>query len=282
MTMKKKTIFSILTGMIVIASLLIVGCTKSDIEKSRDAYDWSKIQPKILGFTGPAQVSASGLSASTYEVAHRGGSTYQWSVYGYGAKIKQDSIFPNIAYITWDQSSVDTVGYVVVQETTFSGVTSQPDTMKTVLKRFCPYSIDDFVGTWKGSENGDSEVDDLTVTIVHDPADGDNVLRVKHVANGDAFNPPFLSQVYAGWGEAFQAGHGNEGDVLLHMGLLDGSIYIAHDYWGQTLPGPYDYWTGGSGTWSGCTNSMSIDFFMYWSQDFSKPNRQSHLELTKE
>ncbi len=280
--MKNRTIIHSFLGLMVMAAFLFTGCTESDVEKARDAYDWNKVIPKILDFQGPTEVSASGLAAVKYSVAYRGGSTYNWTTAGYEADIKQDSIYPNVVYVTWHQSSVDTSAYLIVTETTHGGVTSEPDSLHVILKRFCPWSIDDFVGTWKGSETGDSKVDDLTVTVVHNAEDGDNVIRVKAVPDGDVFHPPFLSKVYEGWGETFQKGHGNEGDVLLHIGLLDGSITIEHDYWGQTLPGPYDYWTGGGGTWSGCTGMMNIDFYMYWSQNFSKPNRKSHVEIKKQ
>ena len=207
---------------------------------------------------------------------------------GYGATIEvPDPDYPNMVDVTWNQSSVDTFAYLLCVETTAGGKSSEPDTLMVTLKKFCPWDITDFAGTWAGDETGDSETA-LTVTIEHNAADGDNVLRVKATADpgpsGGDYLPPFLSKVYEGWGERFQTGFGLEGDVLLHIGLLDGSVVIDNDYWGQTLPGPYDYWTGGDGTWSGCTGSMHINFGMYWSQSNigGSFNRSSTVDITKQ
>ena len=250
----KKRIFGIL-GILVAFIVLLSSCGLTDIEQAQEDYNYNKIIPKIINFDGPKTVSASGLAASEYTVMYRGGSTYTFTVEGYGATIVEGEM-PNHALVTWNQSSVDTAAKIMVYETTMGGLTSEPDTLEVTLNKFCPLVIGDFVGTWTGTEAGDCDTDPFTVTFV--AGTEENTI----VAEATAGIPAFLACVFTGWGEVFQAGFGNEGDIILTIGLLDGSITIADDYLGQTLPGPYDYQQAGSGSWSGCgaAPTMVFDF----------------------
>ena len=260
-----------LLGILVAFLFLFSACEKTDIEKAQEAYDYSKIIPKIMDFTGPTVVSASGLASVQYKVVHRGGSTYQFTTVGYGATIDATDN-PNIVDVTWNQSSVDTSAYVICVETTMGGISSDPDSLKVTLNKFCPMDFTDFLGTWTGQETGDCE---NAISVTFEAGAETNTLVAK-ATNGI---PAFLGCVFTGWGETFQAGFGNEGDIILTIGLLDGTITINQEYWGQTLPGPYDYDQNGSGTWSGCgaASSMSFDMLMD-----ASGWRSSHLELTKQ
>ena len=258
-------------GLFVAAIFVFSACSKSDIEKANDAYDWSKVQPKILGFTGPMEGAASGLAPLTYSVDGRGGSTYTFETIGHGATIVIDEQYASVAYVTWDQSGVAVNASITVYETTHAGLTSDKDTIDVVLAPFCPKSLADFVGAWTGTETGDTELDPLNVTFI--AGTGDQII-------GEAIGgiPVFLSAVFTGWGEVFQAGHGNEGDILINLNLLTGAVTIPDLYWGQTLPGPYDYNQAGGGTWSGCgSHTMSFDFGIDASMW-----RISHIEITKQ
>jgi len=226
------------------------------------------------------------LEAFEYKVAYRSGSSFSFTTVGYGATIEvPDTAYPNKVLVTWNQSSVDTFAYLVCVETSVSGLVSDPDSLGVTLKKFCPWTMDDFVGIWTGIETGDSDTT-LTLSFIHNTEDGNQVLRVKAMADtnaqGGVYVPPFLSRLFVAWGERFIAGQGNEGDVLLHINLTDGKITIENDLWGESLPGRNHYWTGGSGTWCGCTDSIQLNFEMYWSTDFSKPNKTSIIELVKQ
>jgi len=272
-----------MNGIVLILILTVAvagGCKKNKDSKPKE------IIPKVLDFRGPTVVTASGLEAFEYKVAYRGGSSFSFTIVGYGATIEvPDTAYPNKVLVTWNQSSVDTFAYLVCVETSVSGLVSDPDSLGVTLKKFCPWTMDDFVGIWTGIETGDSDTT-LTLSFIHNPEDGNQVLRVKAMADtnaqGGVYVPPFLSRLFVAWGERFIAGQGNEGDVLLHINLTDGKITIENDLWGESLPGRNHYWTGGSGTWCGCTDSIQLNFEMYWSTDFSKPNKTSIIELVKQ
>ena len=261
-------------GLFVAGAFLFSACTKSDIVKSQESYDWSKVQPKIMNFAGPSLVSASGQVASNYSVAGRGGSSYEFTAHNWGADIVVDPTFNFKVSITWNQASADTMALLTVVETTHAGVKSDPDTLEVTLDAFCPMTIDDFVSaSWTGTETGDSVIDPFTVSF--EKGTGDVI-----IAKASGGIPAFLSQVFTGWGESFQAGFGNEGDIHLTIGALDGSISGTGVYWGQTLPGPYDYWQVVGGNWNGCGASphMSISYGLDWSDD-GGANRQSQIEI---
>lgn len=261
-----------LLGIFVAFLFLFSACGETEIEKAQNSYDWSNVQPKIFDFSGPTLVSASGQAASIYSVAGRGGSSYEFATIGWGADIMIDEKNNFKAHVTWNQASADTVAFITVVETTHAGLKSDTDTIKVTLTAFCPMTIDDFVSaSWTGTETGDSEVDPLNVTFVKGTG---NVIIAK--ASGGI--PAFLSKVFTGWGEVFQPGFGNEGDIKLQIDLLTGVITIPLEYWGQTLPGPYDYDQNGSGFWSGCGAASTLSFDMLMD---ASGWRSSHIELAQ-
>jgi hypothetical protein len=266
----KKRIFGIL-GILVAFVFLLSSCGLTEVEQSQEDYNYNKIIPKIMDFSGPTTVSASGLAVSEYSVLYRGGSTYTFTAVGYGATIETGEM-PNHANVTWNQSSVDTSAILIAVETTQGGVVSDPDTLEITLNKFCPLTINDFLGDWTGTEAGDCDNDPFTVTFVAGAEE--NTI----VAEATAGIPAFLACVFIGWTEVFQAGFGNEGDIILTIGLLDGTVTINQEYMGQTLPGPYDYDQNGSGTWSGCgaAPTMTFDFGLDASMW-----RKSTMTLTK-
>lgn len=259
-------------GLLIIAGLMVISSCDDD-------YDFSKIIPGIAGIDGPTSVIAGGLAPSRYEVyAARTGSTYTWEVIGHSAKIEAVEGRYWAADITFDQTSVAVPGVsVVVTETTQGGLKAT-DTLTVDLLPFCPKPIDWFVGTWEAHEVL-STGDEKTFNIEIEAVDETSVL-----AKADAGNPPFLRQVYEGWGELFQTGFGMDGNVLLHIGLSDGTVSLDKGtYWGQTLPGPWDYWYAGSGKWSGCDGYIEVNFEMHWdTDDFDDGgNRSCTTTLTK-
>ena len=259
----KKHIFAFsITAVLGISLFLMPSCTETRFDLAED-YDFSAIDPVIGGLTGPAEFPASGLSSARYKVNARTGSTYEWTVSG-GDVDSQTAVegYPGWVDVLYSQSGVDISGVVVtVVETTSGGKKSEADTTTTDLKAFCPLTVDDFVGTWTGNETGDG-AGEIVVTTIRGAGADEIVLE----ASAEAY-PQLLSNVFIGWGETFQPGFGNEGDIILHLNELNGAITIELDYWGQTLPGPYDYWTTGGGSWSGCGGTtMTINFGLDWDE----------------
>ena len=278
MVKRKRNVMGLIALVTVV--LLAAGCKKDKKDEPKE------IIPVVLDFRGPQLVAASGLEALEYKVAFRAGSKYQFTPIGWPADITvPDSVYPNKVMVTWHQSSLDTAAWLVCVETSSTGNVSEPDSLRIILKKYCPWQLEDFAGVWKGSESGDSDTS-LVLNIEVDTLHGKNVLRVKAVRqandSGGVYEPPFLKQVFKAWDERFVEDEGNEGDVLLHVNLLRGRVVIENDYQGKTMPGEGHYWTGGEGTWCGCDDSLKINYELYWSTDFSKPNKTCTVKLKKE
>lgn len=235
-------------------ALIIGACEKTDIQKANDEYDFSKVIPEVQGVNGPS--NATQTFSETYTVNYfRGGSTWDWSATNATITSTSDDTREVEVLFTDAGEAV-----ITVTETTMGGVTSEPYELTVDVAEFCPMSRDDFLGTWVGAETGDSEVDPLTVTFIAGAEDNEIVAE----ADASGF-PAFMSEVFIGWGETFQPGFGPEGDITIVVNE-NGSLSMGLDYWGQTLPGPWDYWYFGSGLWSGCgaAPSMEFDFNLDW------------------
>ena len=89
---------------------------------------------------------------------------------------------------------------------------------------------------------------------------------------GDNPNELLVEGIYYGlfnyWGEAFQPGFGNEGLVTITLNA-DGSVTFPDQYVGQTLPGPYDYYYNGSGSYSLCDKTITLSFAMQFDDTYS-------------
>ncbi len=143
MTMKKKTIFSILTGVIVIASLLIVGCTKSDIDKARESYDWNNVIPLIKTLSAPSSIQIG--RTYTMQVPARGGSQFTWELLSGDGNIivlpgyeGDDQTFTKGLQLN---SDADTTIVLKVTETTHGGkTTSRTDTLVNSADKIAPFT----------------------------------------------------------------------------------------------------------------------------------------------
>lgn len=259
----KKSIFYSLSVLLAFA-LVFTSCNKED------AYDFNNYTPVIVGgVSGPTSGFASGLAPLTYSVVYRGGSTYSWTVSGIGATITQGAL-PSIALITFDQSDVDVNATITVVETTQGGKTSEAVTYAVALKKFKAMAISEFYGTWTGTENGNP----ITLTAVA----GADASSIVFMPTGGI--PAIMSAKYLGWGESFQAGFGPEGAITVNLDLNTGNASIQH-YWGQTLPGPYDYWISGTGLWSGVDRSINIDCYMQFDSSYSDDYNATSVSITK-
>lgn len=251
------------------ALVLIFGaCQKTDIQKANDEYDFNKVIPIVQGISGPSNATQT-FSESFSPSYFRGGSTWAWSVSA-GASITSTSADTRDVDILFSEMGDVTL---TLTETTLGGVTSEPYVMDIAVAEFCPMTRDDFLGTWVGTEEGKT-AGPLTITFV--AGTGANEI----VAEATAGTPAIMSAVFLGWGEVYQDGFGDEGDIILTVNE-NGSIGKNVRYWGQTLPGPYDYWTFNEGLWSGCgaAPTMDFDFALDWSGGGSYGYKNTvHLE----
>ncbi len=250
-------------SLVISLGLILLNSCKKD-----DDYNWSSYQPVIFGtVNGPTSVSASGNVnfPSEYEMSYyRAGSTFTWSVTTYlgtgTATITTEDVeecHGKIASIVFPQRAVVDTAYISVVETPAKGKASEPLVQKVILNPFCPKTIDDFVGTFDAVETISGVPANISVVITKDDA---TTLRV----NDAAGIPGLLSSVFTGWGETFVAGHGLDGDILIHVNLDNGVLtFTPGEYWGRS-DYDYDYWYTGSGTWNGCTMVMNVTFALHW------------------
>lgn len=261
--MKKNIFYSL--GVLLAFALVFTSCDKED------DYDFDNYTPVLVGgVSGPASGFASGLAPLTYSVVYRGGSTYAWSVSGIGATIEHGD-FTSVALITFDQSDVDADVTVSVTETTKGGVSSETATYEVSLMKFKAMAIEEFLGSWTGTENGEA----ITLTAVAGP-DASSITFMPT----DGL-PAIQAPIFVGWGESFQPGYEPNGAITLDLDLNTGDISFAH-YWGQTLPGPYDYWISGSGLWSGVDKSLRFTCWMQWDDSYSYVYNETVMVLTKD
>lgn len=251
----KNNIFFVIALFVVIA--LFDSCVTPPIEEAQESYDYNAIVPKVLGGIDGTTIAFQ-TTSSEYSVSYfRGGSTWTWSAEGATVKsVSEDTRSAVIEYPT------DGMAKIMVTEVTQGGVSSEPATLDVIVNAFCPMIADDFVGTWVGTESvGDGDAEDITMII---SKVDENTISI----DAQGGTPGLLQAVYTGWGETFQSGFGLDGDIHVTVGFDDGSLALnSGEYWGQTLPGPYDYWYVGSGTWDGCTSSISFSFEMHWDED---------------
>ncbi len=233
-------------GLFILAAFLFSACTKSDIEKAQDSYDWDSVQPKILNFSGPTVSTASGDNTEIYAVSGRGGSTYEFTTINWGADILIDEEFNFKAHVTWNQASVDTSALITVVETTHAGLKSDPDTIEVILEPFCQLNdLNDLVGSWTGtdSEGNASQV----VTFV----DGANFM-----ING--LNVGWMTGY---WGEVIV----DQVPLVMIMNA-DGTLEIELQYYMETTwngdPQP-KYSLAAVGKWDNCKKRMIIEYDLY-------------------
>lgn len=167
----KNKIFSLL-GVIVALTFILSACTKSEIEKANDAYNYDKIVP-ISGVSGPGTVIASGLVPVSYLATSRGGSSYAWEVIpsaaGIGGTVTQLEDTPFLGSILFDQSDTNDSVMVQVTETTMGGISAAPVSMKVYLLPYCPMDLNEYTGNYI-EDDGDGDTAPCVVTLDPDDA----------------------------------------------------------------------------------------------------------------
>lgn len=258
--MKNKILIR-LTSLLVAASLL-AACEPTAMEKAQDAYDASMVVPAVLSTTGPSLV----LQTFTYDFGisyFRAGSTWNWTATD--ATVQSVSTDTRTATILFDKSPASGKAYVNVTETTAGGKTSDPKAIEVTVEPFCPVVRADLLGTWDVVETGDKP---RTTTAEVVAGAGANEIIVKVDAAGI---PALLGQVFIDWGENFQATVEPFGDITLNINLTNGTVQVPFTYWGQTVPGPWDYWYFGAGTWDGCGATPKITLDLNLDYDGAAP-----------
>lgn len=220
-----------------------------------DEYNFDEIEPIIMSMEGPGNVAAHGLTEFpyVYQIPHRGGSTFDWSVsslLGSSADIVLDDEFPSIAYITFDQSSVEDTAYISVTETTMGGKTSSPLTKEVVLNPFCPEVMDPWLGTWS-SDNGLDHAE-LPLTV---PPQTLNTFVIDGLLGG---------LVEIAWEENWKPGVGGEGKTTLVFDCGN-KVVLEEQLLGETFEwGPY--WISGEGSYDPDALTMTITYNIAWSE----------------
>ncbi len=248
MKLKTLNIFSLmLMGVLVMLS----SCEKED------DYNFDAIEPIIFSMDGPPLLAAHGLPEfpEKYSVAHRGGSSFDWTLGGHGGTYVVDDDFESIIYVTWNQSDADTEGTITVTETTAGGVTSDPFTYTVTLTAFCPEVMDTWGGDWV-SHNFLGETDygyeDVEVEVVGTAL---NTLKLN----------AFFDWVTVGfWEENWIPGEGNEGNAIIEFDCGN-TVKIDSQLLGVTYEwGPY--WLWGEGTFDPDTKTIVLNYSIGWAE----------------
>ncbi len=258
--MKNKILIRLTSLLVAVA--LFAACEPTAMEKAQDAYDASMVVPAILSTTGPSLV----LQTFTYDFGvsyFRAGSTWNWTAVD--ATIQSVSADTRKATVLFDKSPASGKAYINVTETTVGGKTSDPKSIEVTVEPFCPLERTDFIGTWDIVETG-SKPRTTTAEVVAGTGANEIIVKV-----GAAGIPSLLGQVFIDWEEAFQASVEPYGDITLSLNLANGTVQIPFTYWGQTLPGPWDYWYFGAGTWDGCSATPKLTLTVNLDYDGAAP-----------
>lgn len=234
----KKLIFPAILAMVVASATMFYGCSEDD-------YDFNQIVPVILEIQGPAEVAASGLTEFpiTYKVPHRGGSSYNWVIGGHGGTFVQDATYPNIARVTFSQSSELTDATITVTETTMGGITSDPFSRTIILTPFCPYDMDALAGEWSGTSGSNDPILYLTTT------ENLNELKIKGLAGFINFS----------WGENWTSG---DGSAIMEFSCGE-VITIVRQKIGET-DYPDEYFIEGTGTYDVENTTLTIQYQVFY------------------
>ncbi|NOY36599.1 MAG: hypothetical protein GXO83_03400 [Chlorobi bacterium] len=133
-----------------VAALLLAGCTKSDIDKAREAYDFNNVIPKIVELNVPSSFEIG--RTYTVDVPARGGSVFTWTL------ISGDGSFVELPGFEGNEnsfkkglqlnSSSDTIIILSVQETTAGGKTDEVvDTLTNSSGDFTPFTARPILGS---------------------------------------------------------------------------------------------------------------------------------------
>jgi hypothetical protein len=236
-------------------AILMVTCTKSDIEKARDAYGPGNIIPYVQGISGP--VSVLQTFRFNYSIPYdRSGSTWAWA--GVDCVIDSLSADKKKAWVLFSTKPATDTAKVKVIETTSAGIASPEKILKVKVNPFCPLAITGFVGTWSGTDGyTGSQLYAATGVATSSP---NTTARTVSIAG---LNYMWITDY---WGESITAG----GTVTMKINT-NGTTEIADQYLFTTdyAGDPYIYWIKGTGLWANCgaKPTMVISYNIYYKSD---------------
>jgi len=234
--------------------IYVVETTAGGLVSEMDTF---KVMVSPFGITvsGENTAVASGGWTSVFSTPHDAGSTYAWSVVGASATITDNA--DGTADFLWALSATDIAGVQVTCVKTFVGLQSNPGVTAIDLVGFEAKTRDDFVATLSGDESGGgtttftatagTEADELVF-----PVDGGGL-------------PALYIPIYVGWGEYFEAGYGNDGNIIVTMNMTTGAVTIEEQFWGVTNWGLgedpfYHYNIKGTGYWDGKDMTIHLSY----------------------
>lgn len=216
--------------------------------EEKDDYDYNAIEPIITAIVGAPMVAAHGVAEfpTRYHVAHRGGSTFNWTVSSPAGNsiIVKDTIFESIAYITFPQSSDTTEATITVVETTMGGMVSPAFSRTIVLTPFCPYNMADFEGNWTGTS----------------PANDDPLIATKTANLNELVIKGLAGFVNFSWGENWVKG---DGSALLKFSC--GGVIEIPPQWIGDSDYPDVYGIIGGGTYDSANETISLSYEVFYS-----------------
>lgn len=246
--MKSKIILRIV--FLLATAIFMITCTKSDIEKARDAYNASKVVPVVLGISGPTSV------LQTFRFAYspnydRAGSTWAWT--GVDCVIDSLSADTKTAYVLFSTKPSTDTAKIKVIETTIGGIVSAEKILKAKVNPFCPLPIAGFVGTWSGTDGYGSGSQSFASQVVTSALNSTSI----KVAG---LNKGWINDY---WGETVTAG----GTIVMKV-IANGTTEIADQYLFTTVYDglPYIYWVKGTGLWANCGTkpTLTLTYNVYY------------------
>jgi hypothetical protein len=232
-----KNRFILRLALFMAAVYLFSTCGKLPIEESQDAYDATKVIPKVLITKGSTSV----LQTFKYDYSvdyYRAGSTWTWTVTD--ATIDLVSPDTRTATVLFGTKPANDTALVKVTETTSGGTVSPEKVIKVKVNPFCPLpnGASDLVGSWSG-EDGSPETGFFPSEVVTSSPSGTSI----------SVNGINLGWIANAWGETVV----DAGTVSMTVNN-NGTLAIAHQFCFSTDYKGYisSYWIEGSGTWSNC------------------------------
>ena len=226
----------------------LASCWGDDFEFD---YDPNAVVPKVQNMAGPTEAISNGFGENTYTCAPRSGSSFAWTVTGTGATITNPE--PYTAVVVFSETSENGTAIVSVVETASNGKSSEAAEIEVALSGYCPLNAGAFVGTIVTSD------DDCGYTT-------SGVISLGSGANDLVIDGIMDAQVQDSWGEVYDAGVGNDGNVHITLNE-DGTAVIPSQHMGTTDNGSWEYWIRGEGSYSQCDKIITLNYIFGDSAD---------------
>jgi heme/copper-type cytochrome/quinol oxidase subunit 2 len=263
--MKRKIYIRI--AFLAVTAFFMVTCVKSDIEKSRDAYNATKIVPIVQGISGSASV----LQTFSYDYTltyDRSGSTWAWT--GVDCTVQTVSADTRTAKVLFTAIPVGGKAKVQVVETTVGGQVSPVKEFLATVNPFCPLAITGFVGSWSGTDGAGTGAQLFPSQVVTSAPSGTSIKVT-------GLNYGWMVEY---WGETITAG----GTINMTVNA-NGTTTIPDQYCFTTdyNGDPYIYWVKGTGIWGNCgpKPTLTLKYQVYYKSDnYTMPSATTFFNAT--